>query len=120
MLAGNGTIVLLFVLNGIFRGDGDPAASMRAIFLASLLNLGLAPLFMFGVGPIPALGVTGAAVATNLARGSAVVYQLWTITRPTGRIALTRRHVRLDKAELASVAALSAAAIFQTAVEMAS
>ena len=103
MLGGNATVFLIFLINAIFRGAGDAALAMRTLWLANALNILLGPLFIFGLGPFPELGVTGAAVATNIGRGLGVCYQLWYLFGRRGRLHVQARHLRPNFALLATI-----------------
>ena len=120
MLGGNVTIVLLFLLNAVFRGTGDAAIAMRVLVLGNALNILLGPCFIFGVGPFPELGVTGAAVATNIGRGTAVAYQLTLLARGRGRIRIARRDLRLDFSIMRTVLRLSGSGTIQILIGTAS
>jgi putative MATE family efflux protein len=120
MLGGNATVVLLFLLNAVFRGAGDAAIAMRVLMFGNALNIVLGPCFIFGIGPFPKLGVLGAAVATNIGRGSAVVYQLVTLARGHGRVKIRRQHFRLDVPLMRSVLRLSGSGTVQILIGTAS
>ncbi|HEX9304650.1 MAG TPA: MATE family efflux transporter [Thermoanaerobaculia bacterium] len=120
MLGGNAVILLLFLINAIFRGAGDAAIAMRVLWFANILNIVLGPCFIFGLGPFPKLGVTGAAVATTIGRGCGVLFQLWTLFRGRGRVVVTRRHLRLEPAVMLRLLRLSGNAIFQILIGTAS
>jgi putative MATE family efflux protein len=120
MLGGNATVVLLFLQNAVFRGAGDAAIAMRVLVMGNLLNIALGPCFIFGLGPFPELGVTGAAVATNIGRGSAVLYQLSVLARGRGRVRLEPRHLRIDVSIMQTVLRLSASGTFQIFIGTAS
>jgi len=120
MLGGEATIVLIFVVNAVFRGAGDAAIAMRVLWLANAINILLGPCFIFGLGPFPQLGVTGAAVATTIGRGTGALYALSRLLRPGSRVAVGRRHLRFDLPVMRTVARLSGSGAVQSIVGMAS
>jgi putative MATE family efflux protein len=113
MLGGSVTVILLFMINAAFRGAGDPTVALRTLLLANSINIVLGPLLVFGIGPFPRLGVTGAAVATTIGRGIGVLYQLRALAAGRGHLAVRREHLRVDRAIIASIVRLSRTGIFQ-------
>jgi len=120
MLGGNATVFLIFMINAIFRGAGDAVIAMRTLWLANALNIVLCPCFIFGLGPFPELGVTGAAVATNIGRGVGVLYQLWHLAAlgrggqgSHSRIFVRWRHLVPEKETLAGILRTSGSGVAQ-------
>jgi MATE family, multidrug efflux pump len=113
LLGGNATVVLLFLINAVFRGAGDAAVAMRVLWLGNAINIGLGPCLIFGVGPFPALGVKGAAIATTIGRGTAVVCQLAILFGGKGRVAVSARDVRIDRSVMAAMVRLSGTGTLQ-------
>src|SRR5687767_12024153 len=120
MFAGNVTVTLPFLINAIFRGAGDPAIAMRMLWVANAINIVLDPILIFGLGPVPAMGVTGAAIATNIGRGTAVVVQLWMLSSGRSRVHLTRRHIELVPAVMWNVCRLSGSGFLQVLIDTSS
>lgn len=96
MFGGSFTILFLFLINGIFRGAGDASVAMRALLIANGINILLDPCLIYGLGPFPELGVTGAAVATNLGRGCGAAYGLYCLFYRSHRVKLRREDAVLD------------------------
>jgi putative MATE family efflux protein len=120
MLGANVVILLLFLINAVFRGAGDPSIAMRTLWLANAFNLLFDPCFIFGLGPFPRLGVMGAAVATTCGRGIGVLFQLWTLRRGRGRIVIRREHISIDPPAMLRLLKISGNGIFQAMIGMAS
>ena len=120
MLGGSGTVVMLFLINAVFRGAGDAAIAMRVLWFANVINIILGPCLIFGIGPFPELGVTGAAVGTTIGRGSGVVYQLIHLSRGNGRLRIRRSHLKFDLEVMRSIVRISGTATFQNFVGTAS
>lgn len=113
MLGGSGTILLLFLINAAFRGAGEPVLALRALALANLLNVVLDPIFIFGWGPVPEMGLTGAAIATNLSRGIGILYQLRILSRGRGRLQVTGSDLKICPQVMGRLIRISGVGIFQ-------
>ena len=114
MYGTNGVIVFLFLLNGIFRGAGDAAIALRVLMIANGLNIILDPMFIFGVGFFPELGVTGAAVATVIGRSVGVAFAAWALFfRTNGRLHVRAEHWKFDPKLLGSLVSISGTAVLQ-------
>jgi putative MATE family efflux protein len=96
MLGGNASILLLFLINAAFRGAGDASVAMRSLWVANAVNIVLDPCLIFGLGPFPELGITGAAIGTTVGRSVGVLYQIAALAGSRGRLRVERRHLRLD------------------------
>lgn len=120
MLAGSITVVLLFVFNAVFRGAGDAVTAMRSLTIANIANIVLGPIFIFGLGPVPALGVTGAAIATTLGRGIGVGYQLARLARRSERLQVRWSDLWPRASTLKQLLDLSATGTLQSLLETAS
>ena len=120
MLGGNATLMLLFLINAVFRGAGDPALAMRALWLANLINIALDPILIFGWGPIPALGLEGAAIATTIGRGIGVLYQLRLLSSGRSRVVVHMGNARVAVEVLVRLLRVSGIGILQYLVSTAS
>ena len=113
MFGGNAVIMLLFIINAVFRSSGDAAISMRVLWMANMINLVLDPVLIFGLGPFPELGIKGAAIATTIGRGSAVVYQFYLLFKGNGRIHLGLENLTIRFKVMLKILKLSIGGIFQ-------
>jgi putative MATE family efflux protein len=115
-LGGSGAILMLFLNNAIFRGAGDAAIAMRLLWVSNIINLILDPCLIFGLGPFPRLGVTGAALATFTGRSIGVAYQFYRLLRGTERIRILARQIRINLGVLLRLVRVSLTGILQFAI----
>lgn len=116
MLGGNFVIVLLFIINAVFRSAGDAAIAMRVLWMANIINLILDPLLIFGVGFFPEMGVAGAALATTIGRSIAVIYQIWILFKGNSQIKLYWKSLKIEIQVLVQLFKLSFGGIFQNII----
>ena len=113
MLGGSVVIILLFLINGIFRGAGNAAMAMKSLWIASIANIILCPLLIYGYGPFPELGLEGAAIATTIGRGIGVAYQLYHLFTGRSSIRLNTSHLKIDFPLIKHIAGIAWPATFQ-------
>ena len=115
-LACNGGIFLLFLINAAFRGAGDAAVAMRVLMLGNAINIVLDPLLIFGLGPVPALGIEGAAWATAIGRAIGFLWALWHLSTGEGNLHVHRPHLRIEPTTMLHIATLSGWGTVQVAL----
>ncbi|MCF8451108.1 MAG: MATE family efflux transporter [Taibaiella sp.] len=120
MLGGNVAIVLLFLINGIFRGAGNASIAMKSLWIGNIFNILLDPILIFGFAFIPALGIKGAAIATTTGRSIGVIYQLYHLWRSTGLLRIKMHHFKPQWQILKGLVAIAAPATFQFIIASAS
>lgn len=120
MLGGNFVIVLLFMINAIFRGAGDASIAMRVLWIANILNMVLDPILIFGWGPFRAMGIEGAAVATNIGRGVGVLVQLWYLFKGGKHIKVFASQIKLNREILLKIIKTSLGGVGQMIIAMTS
>jgi putative MATE family efflux protein len=120
MIGASSGVTLLFLVNAVFRGAGDAAIAMRVLWIANAVNIILGPCLIFGLGPFPRLGVTGAAVGTSIGRWTGVAIQIYCLTRRDARIVLRWSDLRLDTAVMNGILRISGSAMFQSFIGTAS
>ncbi len=116
VLGGSGVVLLLFLNNAIFRGAGDAAIAMRLLWVSNVINLALDPCLIFGLGPFPRLGVTGAAVSTFTGRSIGVLYQFYRLLRGTERIRVFSHQLRVNVRVMLRLMRVSLTGILQFAI----
>lgn len=113
MLGGNVAIILLFLINGIFRGAGNPSIAMKSLWIGNLFNIALDPLLIFGCAFIPAFGIKGAAIATTTGRSIGVLYQVYHLWRSTGLLRIKAHHFKPDLGIIKGLGAIASPATVQ-------
>lgn len=120
MLSSSGIIVLLFLINAVFRGAGDAAIAMRVLWLANFINLCLDPCLIRGLGPFPRLGLTGASVSTTIGRSIGVLFQLYMLSKGSAHLEILKKHIRVKLNVMWNIFEVAGVGVLQLVVAMAS
>lgn len=120
LMGGSASVFLLFLLNAVFRGAGDASVAMRSLWLANAINIVLCPTFIYGFGPIPAMGVQGSAIATTIGRSTGVLFQLFMLTSGRGRLHVQPHHWKFKPDVMLRLVRISITGIAQVLVSSAS
>lgn len=113
MMGSSLVIMFLFLINGIFRGAGNAAIAMKSLWLANIMNIILCPILINGWGPVPAFGLTGAAMATAIGRGTGVIYQLYNLFNGKGTLKIRLAYFLPDWPQIGSLLKIAAPGVFQ-------
>jgi putative MATE family efflux protein len=117
VLGGNTSIMLLFIINGMFRGAGQAHLAMRTLWISNGINIALVPFFIFGVGAIPGLGLEGAAWGTTTGRTLGVLYQLYHLFNGKHRLMILREHMKLKLKTMKKIALISSGGMGQFLID---
>lgn len=120
MFAGNVVIILLFLINGIFRGAGNASIAMKSLWIGNTFNIILDPLLIFGIAFFPELGIKGAAIATTIGRSIGVLYQVYHLWQSSGILKLKWHHFKPDYSLIGNLAGIASPATFQFIIASAS
>lgn len=113
MMGTSVVIMLLFLINGIFRGAGNAAIAMQSLWLANIINIILCPILIRGFGPIPAMGLTGAALATAIGRGTGVLYQIYHLAKGSGNLKVKLAYLKPKLDQMKAIVKIAAPAVLQ-------
>lgn len=120
MLGGNFSVMFLFLMNAIFRGAGNASLAMRSLWIANIINIILDPIFIFGWGPVPAMGLKGAAVATTIGRGIGVLFQFYIVLNGSSIVKIHLENLKTQITIIVSLIKISIGGMGQFLIESAS